>query len=385
MIGGGTTSGLPSILILEVAALPLLLVIGWPRGLGRLVAVLLGLVFTLFVLQLLPFWGRPAVAISYLSPALGVSLTSSADMGRTLDAFAFTLAAGLVFLGFASLRPAGRRLVLNFLLIGGAANLALGLVQAGAGRELTLAVAGYPMRLGCFANPNHFATLIDMLMPLLALRLRDRSPLWTVAAVAFMLLAAVAAGSLAGVALAAISALLSLALVVPVGRKSKAAALLVVVVSAALLLPWVATQLAQQIGMPLNRLTFALTTLRATSANLPLGSGFGTFALVYPQFVPAGDIGGAFVNHAHDDYLELLLEGGVLAALALGLYLFLVASTAMRRLAEKPAAAAAVTLAVVLLHSLVDYPLRAMAISVVFALANAMLLAPAERAVSRRR
>ena len=271
--------------------------------------------------------------------------------------------------------------MLNFLLIGGAANLALGLVQAGAGRELTLAVAGYPMRLGCFANPNHFATLIDMLMPLLALRLRDRSPLWTVAAVAFMLLAAVAAGSLAGVALAAISALLSLALVVPVGRKSKAAALLVVVVSAALLLPWVATQLAQQIGMPLN----ALTTLRATSANLPLGSGFGTFALVYPQFVPAGDIGGAFVNHAHDDYLELLLEGGVLAALALGLYLFLVASTAMRRLAEKPAAAAAVTLAVVLLHSLVDYPLRAMAISVVFALANAMLLAPAERAVSRRR
>ncbi len=47
----------------------------------------------------------------------------------------------------------------------------------------------------------------------------------------------------------------------------------------------------------------------------PMGSGLGTFPDVYRRFQP--DEVGRFVNHAHNDYIEFLFEGGLLAALVL--------------------------------------------------------------------
>lgn len=42
----------------------------------------------------------------------------------------------------------------------------------------------------------------------------------------------------------------------------------------------------------------------------PLGSGPGTFSDVYTAFQPIEQVGAGFVKHAHNDYLELLLETG---------------------------------------------------------------------------
>lgn len=63
-------------------------------------------------------------------------------------------------------------------------------------------------------------------------------------------------------------------------------------------------------------------TLRAIGEFFPLGSGAGTFAEVYPRFHPGG-FDDVFVNYAHNDYLEWIMEGGILAALMIVLFFVL--------------------------------------------------------------
>jgi len=59
------------------------------------------------------------------------------------------------------------------------------------------------------------------------------------------------------------------------------------------------------------------TTLQAIGQFLPLGSGSGTFADIYPRFQTPEVIG--YINRAHNDYLEWIMEGGLVsAALILG-------------------------------------------------------------------
>jgi len=59
------------------------------------------------------------------------------------------------------------------------------------------------------------------------------------------------------------------------------------------------------------------TTLQAIGQFLPFGSGSGTFADVYPRFQTPEVIG--YINRAHNDYLEWIMEGGLVsAALILG-------------------------------------------------------------------
>jgi O-antigen ligase len=53
------------------------------------------------------------------------------------------------------------------------------------------------------------------------------------------------------------------------------------------------------------------TTYQAIGQFLPLGSGFGTFTNVYPRFQTPELIG--YINHVHNDYLEWILEGGLVA------------------------------------------------------------------------
>lgn len=52
----------------------------------------------------------------------------------------------------------------------------------------------------------------------------------------------------------------------------------------------------------------------------PMGSGLGTYPDVFRRFQP--DDVGRFVNHAHNDFVEFLFEGGLLAALILLLFLY---------------------------------------------------------------
>jgi O-antigen ligase len=83
------------------------------------------------------------------------------------------------------------------------------------------------------------------------------------------------------------------------------------------------------------------------------------------------------VPHAHSDYLELALETGVPGLVVLLLFLIWWGRAAWsawtRPGADDYARAAAIASAAILVHSLVDFPLRTAAIGAVFAMCLALL------------
>ena len=94
-----------------------------------------------------------------------------------------------------------------------------------------------------------------------------------------------------------------------------------------------------------------------------------------------------FVNRAHDDGLETLFEAGIASfALLIGFVIWL--SLATRRALiggpalggyaslDRQARAGVIVMWLLLLHSLWDYPLRTIALEVVFALCVALQFAP---------
>jgi len=90
----------------------------------------------------------------------------------------------------------------------------------------------------------------------------------------------------------------------------------------ALFLAWVAPQ---QVGSRISdthdpaRWLIHRDAMRMFAAHPLLGTGFGTFATAFPRYREFYDR--FFINHAHDDYLELLLETGLLG-FGVGLWFF---------------------------------------------------------------
>ena len=129
-----------------------------------------------------------------------------------------------------------------------------------------------------------------------------------------------------------------------------------------------------------NRLDYLRTGLAYMGKTAPFGSGLGTFVEVYPWFESAGAIGPTYVNHAHDDLLELLLETGVFGLAALGAFVWwwiARAGAVWRAAARNPyAQAATILVGAILVHSVVDYPLRTAADSSLFAVACALIVRP---------
>lgn len=136
---------------------------------------------------------------------------------------------------------------------------------------------------------------------------------------------------------------------------------------------------------PVNeqRLTIYSLTLRAIGRYFPVGSGLGTFVPVYQQIEQPSDmVGSAYINHAHNDWLELALEGGapMMALMIAGIFWLLAAQyrvwTTVGDLAENfVPKAAAMAVILLLLHSLVDFPLRTFADATAFALCLGLMAA----------
>lgn len=109
-------------------------------------------------------------------------------------------------------------------------------------------------------------------------------------------------------------------------------------------------------------------------AYFPVGSGFGTYGEVYQRF-HAADLHGAFIHNAHNDYLELLVEGGAAAAVLLCWFLYLYGrqwwAIFKKRhwdVASIVQAAAGIGVFALLLHSFVDFNLHIPANLIYFAL-----------------
>ena len=113
------------------------------------------------------------------------------------------------------------------------------------------------------------------------------------------------------------------------------------------------------------------------------GSGVGTFTGVYPLYEDPATIERTYINHAHNDYLELALEGGIPVVILMLVFFAWWGARAWAIWRSPNAAelgrAACIASAAILLHSLVDYPLRTAAIATIFAMALALMADPARR------
>lgn len=112
---------------------------------------------------------------------------------------------------------------------------------------------------------------------------------------------------------------------------------------------------------------------------LPVGAGFGTFDPAFRMVEPDNFLRPSYFNRAHNDWLEIVLDGGLAAALLLAAVLvwFVRRSLAVWRRHEKiasplPQVGSAIIL-LVLIASVVDYPARTPMVMAILAVATAWL------------
>jgi hypothetical protein len=129
----------------------------------------------------------------------------------------------------------------------------------------------------------------------------------------------------------------------------------------------------------------ARTSLQGAMAFFPWGAGWGSYDSVYPRFQPASIAG--FANHAHEDYVEMLFEGGIFFVLLCAIFVWLAAARARmlvavaleeRKLDRECMAAALCGLGLLglLAHSLVEFNLRIPANAILGALLAGAYLRP---------
>ncbi len=235
---------------------------------------------------------------------------------------------------------------------------------------------------GPYVNFDHFAGVMELAAPWLGAfalsrtlgrpreALTDRKTLSAWGAAVLCLVAGFAAGSKMAAAL--LGASLSILAVIAIGRRVRPA-----YSALALLLLWsIGGFLA--FGTPLGgRFASFLASSRGGVATIdrvvawraalsvirdfPLaGTGFGSFQGIYPRYLPAGEM--AVWAQLHNDYLQLVLEGGIVAAALVVWLASGFGSRAIRSLAAQRSSGARLTRAGALLglgslclHAAVDF------------------------------
>ncbi|MGO8781354.1 MAG: O-antigen ligase family protein [Rhodomicrobium sp.] len=425
--GGGTHNGFLGDVAIQLLAIPLLCMALWPafsaanphRKRAQLALALCGIAAFTAAIELLPlpfaYWsGSAALPAADAAGTRTISLTPAASWAAALS-----LIVPLSIFGSAIQLRFRQRLSLAFLLAGlGAASLALGFLQVAQGQASGLrfyAITNPTEAVGFFANRNHFAALLNVTLVLAAVWLwiaadaslksrtaASRSILWFAAATAF-LVADVAGLAMARSRAGMLFAMLALAGIVAMalkqrhlaqegrrrlhaGRVSFAAALFAVLFAIQFGL---GSMLSRFEGDPLEDLRFALnrTTFSTVFDTLPFGTGLGSFVRVYATVEKQQDVFAGFANRAHDDLAELLLETGFIGACLLLTFLAWYAMRSFRvwrtrqmhgdAIEPMLERAASLIIGLLLLHSLVDYPLRTAALGAIFAFFCAILAVPA--------
>jgi O-antigen ligase len=232
---------------------------------------------------------------------------------------------------------------------------------------------------GPYVNHNHYAGLMEMLVPVplvFCLTRYARGKLRTLIAGTAALMAGTIflSGSRGGmVALLAELAVLGWMLF-RTQKALKLAAIGAFAIGTLALLVWIGgAQLTRRIELfgsearhELDggvRWTIDKDSLRMFSRKPVLGWGLGTFPSVYPQF--RSFYTSFFINEAHNDYLQILVETGVVGFAAVVWFLVLLYRHAFRKLPGWPdhlngavALAAMLGCTGIVVHSLVDFNLQ---------------------------
>ena len=420
LIAGGSTQGVWANAVLQLLGVAIIAwaALAWRspdglmdrRGGGRLFG-LVGLTLLLFLVQLVPLpparWtslpGRELVADGFglLDVAPGWMPVSLApyDTLASLMTLLPPIAVLAAMVGLRAYTSAGMAIAVVAAAVAG---VLLGALQVTspdpqASSWYLYPITNFGVAVGFFANANHMATLLLIAIPMVTalaasaqdagtdVRLRWAAMVVGIGSLLLLLLGLALNGSLAGYGLAG-PVLLASSLMI-VGPRHRRARLAILLGGLACFLAFILI-----IFTPLNERLVAEDSaasvstrqeMLATSAEAVrqfgfIGSGIGTFRKVHSLFEDPDRVDLTFVNHAHNDYVELVLEGGlpgaVLLALFLGWWVMAVGSMARSPAADRYAMAAAIGSAAILVHSSVDFPLRTAGISAAFAACLALII-----------
>lgn len=416
MLAAGGSSALAPLhrMVAELIGMAILLLALWRidvaefRARDRIAALLLVALLALVGVQLVPL--PPALWSALPGRALAVdgdllmfgSLPSrpiSLDSDGTIRAALMLVPAIGVYLFTLFASPARRGWIAAVLVGFAFLSLLLALAQTIAGHPAALHLydnSHSRFATGFFSNRNHQAAAMATAIPLLAAWLdalaypaRVRLTMFALGAAllatgaaitasrtgALLLVPAIAGGGLI-VTRTRLGNVRRMALLMLGGGVAAALAAVAMVLSGGPL----AALADRSLGDEDSRLRFWPQVLHIAREQFPTGSGFGTFRAVYDAAEPNALLAPLYLNHAHNDWLELALEGGAPVLLLLAAFLAWFAQrgvqgwradtalsdTSLRR-------AAAISVLCLLLHSIVDYPLRTIALSVVFAFCLALL------------
>lgn len=333
--------------------------------------VLVVMIIAVLIIQFLP------VGLSHGLPSPPDSVSNwvfwTVSASRSLETALFTISILGFALFIACLSDIQQERLIRFVFLGFVINIVVGIIQLSFGERVIVAnLLPYRIVSGMFVNENHFASLLYMTVPLVAWRFvaTTKKYLVFILVVGFLLLLQFALGSRAGIPIAAALAIVSVLwfgnTVVPLWVK-----LVVFVVILAVVGIGIFQYISTEIQSGASRSVYFATTWQAIKQHWLTGTGLGSFVLIYPMYEARDSIVYVYANHAHNDYLEVLLEVGIIAVPMFALYVFMIIKNISR---TKLTQAAALSILAVLVHSIVDFPLRNMAIGVVFAVLSAIIL-----------
>ncbi|RWC32704.1 O-antigen ligase [Mesorhizobium sp.] len=385
LIGGGTASGLYTETLIEITAIvSAAVVLSKPsrQRIPRSVLWLLALALALFCFQIMPL---PAALLSGLRPEMllaGPWLIGetgprfvSVGVGRTIECLLYFAAAAAFFLSVIRLRADQVSGLLPFFFMGVICNGLAAAIQYSLSD--TVAIEGllpFTINAGLFANQNHFSALLFVSTPFVVYYGLFRGHLLSGSlGLMLLLVLLLAAGSRAGILIGLAITIISVVFLSARSRLGRYGITAVFIgLSVYTMGAWTKID-AEVIDPAFGRAEFARTTIAGIEENWAIGVGFGSFQKVYQIYERGEMIFKPYVNHAHNDYLELTLEGGVAVAFLVTVYLILLFASSVGTRRDPVQKAAFLSVSFLLVHSLVDYPLRTAALAMTFAYMNGII------------
>jgi O-antigen ligase len=355
----------------------------------------------------------PVAALLILGLIQGISRTDESGMrsGISMDIEATRSAVIVLFFIFVSFVIAANaftseerlRSLANFLIIYGLCMAVFGLIQhfAWDGRFFWMRPTTRQAVFGPFANRNHFAGYMEMLLPLpLALVVAGygRSELRLLYAFAAAMMGIAGFASLSRAGMISLASGLMFILFFsgrlqrsdssqtsgnhsrPIGRArvflSQGLAVLTIAAAITTGILWIGAAPvvdrvaetvdgethSEQLSAHINRTAIWSDTWRMFRASPVLGVGLGAYQTAYPAFSRSD--GAVIVAQAHNDYLQVLADGGIAGGAIALVFIFLIFRAVLRgvrsrdRLVRGLAAGSGAGIFAILVHSIFDFNLQ---------------------------
>jgi O-antigen ligase len=427
LLGGSSRADIASLLVLRPLSALLLVYAVYRHGVAAwrqsptLMALAVGVVL-LAIAHVVPLppalWsglpGREIVVQTYAVagvplPWLPLSMSPAAAWNAL---FSLMLPLGALILALAA-HPEDRLRALKWVMMIGLASGFIGLLQIlgpPRGPLYLYKVTNAGAAVGLFANRNHQAVLIASLFPLLAMyaTLADSSSgrlqfhrAVAVAAAVFITPMILVTGSRNGLILGIIGLMLAIWVygreaeklpgrsTAPHWRRWAPYGVVAILAGLSILTVVAARGVAFQRLVDLDasqdlRLKALPTVAQIARDTFPWGSGLGSFDEVYRQYEPTQLLSQNYFNHAHNDWLEIVMTGGLPAVLlaAMAAILFAFATIAVLKKKERgrsrrrvviSARCAIAILLLLAIGSFAEYPARTPSLAVLGVLCAAVL------------